>query len=117
MIVTTDMYVIKIACGKIIILAFLDWFCSESSSVSTTVSKNVFVGNQRTSVRLESVEWDALEEICRDKGCRLRDICLEVSGNRDQGRSFTSALRVYCLTYFRKKSQLVTQGNPQSGQA
>jgi len=73
--------------------------------VSTTVSKNVFVGSQRTSVRLETVEWEALEEICLDLGCRLRDLCQEVSSTQVDNRSFTSALRVYCLNYFRNKAR------------
>jgi predicted DNA-binding ribbon-helix-helix protein len=77
--------------------------------VSTTVIKNVFIGDQRTSVRLEAVEWEALEEIRHEKGCRLRDICLEVASTREQDRTFTSALRVFTLNHFRNKAQQATQ--------
>jgi predicted DNA-binding ribbon-helix-helix protein len=83
--------------------------------LSTTVSKNVFIGEQRTSVRLETVEWDALDEICRDLNCRLRDLCLEIFSTKAEDRSFTSALRVYTLSYFRKKAQLVKREDVTAG--
>lgn len=86
--------------------------------MSTTVIKNVFIGSQRTSVRLEAVEWDALEEIRREKGCRLRDICLEVARTREENRTFTSALRVYTLDYFRDKARRLAAlaETPKAGQ-
>jgi len=80
--------------------------------VGTTTSKNVFIGDQRTSVRLETVEWEALEEICRDKGWRMRDLAQEVFRTREEGRSFTSAMRVFCLTYFRNKAEVATRSSP-----
>jgi predicted DNA-binding ribbon-helix-helix protein len=77
--------------------------------VGTTISKNVFVGKQRTSVRLELVEWEALAEICEERNCRIRDLCLEISGNREENSSFTSSLRIYMLTYYRNKAARLAQ--------
>ena len=72
--------------------------------MSTTISKNVFVGNQRTSVRLEADEWDALKGICHDRGLRMRDLCQNVAQDRPNDNSFTSALRIYTLKYYRDKA-------------
>ena len=86
--------------------------------VSTTISKNVFVGNQRTSVRLEADEWDALGEICHDLGLRMRDLCQNVAHGRPSDCSFTSALRIYTLKYFRDKAaQLETENKMLLGEA
>ena len=69
-------------------------------SSSTLVNRNVFVGERRTSLRLEPVMWDALAEICRREEMSLRELCGAIDSRR-QASSLTAAIRVFILTYFR----------------
>lgn len=67
--------------------------------MSALKSRNVRVGNRRTSVRLEPVLWAALEDIAAAKGQSIHDICSELA--QDTGLmvgGLTSALRVYIVT-------------------
>lgn len=67
---------------------------------SRLISRNVRIGRQRTSVRLEPAVWDALEDIQRRTKKTLREITNEV-GATHYRRGFTSALRMYCLNFYR----------------
>jgi predicted DNA-binding ribbon-helix-helix protein len=63
--------------------------------------KNVGVGTNRTSMRLEPEVWDAIREICRREGVHSselvnRAVLVHPNGGR------TSAVRVFVVEYFRK---------------
>ena len=73
---------------------------ADGGSPSTLVNRNVFVGERRTSLRLEPVMWDALAEICRREEMSLRELCGAIDSRR-QASSLTAAIRVFILTYFR----------------
>ncbi len=45
--------------------------------------------------------WEALDDICRREGKNLNEICGEVARRKREG-GFTSALRVYILSYYRE---------------
>lgn len=65
------------------------------------VRKNVSVKGHRTSLRLESEIWAALDEICRIEGLTLHQLCTRIDGARD-GLNRTSALRTFIVQYFRE---------------
>ncbi len=67
---------------------------------STLVNRNVFIGDRRTSVRLEPAMWDALAEICQRERISLHEFC-EMMDERRHASSFTAAIRVFVVTYFR----------------
>lgn len=67
---------------------------------STLVNRNIFVGERRTSLRLEPVMWDALAEICRREEMSLHELCGLIDSRR-RASSLTAAIRVFILTYFR----------------
>lgn len=79
--------------------------------MSTLINKNVVVAGHRTSMRLEPEMWDALTEICQREKCSISEICTLVDERRGTS-SFTSAVRVFILTYFRKA---VSNANASSG--
>ena len=64
------------------------------------VTKNVTVGNLRTSLRLEPEIWEALDEICAREGITVHQLCTLVDDYR-RGNSRTSAVRAFIVTYFR----------------
>ena len=67
---------------------------------STLINRNVFVGDRRTSLRLEPAMWDALAEICRREEITVHDLC-ELIDERRRASSLTAAIRVFIVTYFR----------------
>jgi len=67
---------------------------------STLVNRNVFVGDRRTSLRLEPAMWDALTEICRREEMTLHQLCALIDERR-RASSLTAAIRVFIVTYFR----------------
>lgn len=67
---------------------------------STLINRNVFIGERRTSLRLEPAMWDALAEICRREDMSLHEVCRQIDERR-QASSLTAAIRVFILSYFR----------------
>ena len=68
--------------------------------MTTLQNRNIHLNGQRTSLRLEPVMWEALEEICRREGRPLNDICTFIEAQRGRS-SRTAAVRVFILRYFR----------------
>ncbi|WP_343565415.1 ribbon-helix-helix domain-containing protein [Kiloniella sp. b19] len=62
--------------------------------------RNVMASGRRTSVRLEPVMWDSLEEISRRERVSMPDIFTLIDQRRG-GSPFTGAIRLFVLTYFR----------------
>jgi predicted DNA-binding ribbon-helix-helix protein len=64
-------------------------------------SRYVMVGGRRTSVRLESEIWLALDEICARENATLHRLCGAIDAQRGpSGRS--SVMRVLAIGYFRE---------------
>lgn len=67
----------------------------------TLMSRNVRIHNRRTSVRLEPKMWEALNEIARAERCSIHDLCGAVHDLKEAEASFTAALRVFLMEYYR----------------
>ena len=76
---------------------------------SALQSKNVRIHSRRTSVRLEPQMWAALNEIAAIETCSIHDLCGAVHDMKEAGASFTAALRVFLMEYYRSASK----SNPQ----
>ena len=70
------------------------------SSQSTLVNRNIKIADRRTSVRLEQLMWDALQEIATREGMSVHEVCQKIDRSRSES-SLTAGIRVYILTYFR----------------
>jgi predicted DNA-binding ribbon-helix-helix protein len=68
---------------------------------SALISKNVRIHRKRTSVRLEPEMWSALKEIAAIETCSIHDLCGAVHDMKEAGMSFTAALRVFLMEYYR----------------
>lgn len=66
---------------------------------SKLISRNIVVGNRRTSIRLEDAAWNALDDICRFEGVTVNQLCSMIDARRNSG-SRTSAVRAYIVSYF-----------------
>lgn len=64
-------------------------------------SKNIRIHKRRTSVRLEPQMWNALNEIARLEKCSIHDVCGAVHDLKEPETSFTAALRVFMMEYYR----------------
>jgi len=68
---------------------------------SSLVSRNVTIGDHRTSIRLEPDMWNGLREICRREHVSMHDIATVVSARKSTNTSLTAAIRVFVMAYFR----------------
>lgn len=75
----------------------------------TRVRRNVRIHDRRTSVMMELELWDALFEICERTGVSVHEVCTEVQDSVGAESSFTSALRVYIINYFRANQQATSR--------
>tara|TARA_B100000780_G_C20861125_1_gene342330 strand:- start:96 stop:374 length:279 start_codon:yes stop_codon:yes gene_type:complete len=67
---------------------------------SKLISRNVTVNGRRTSLRLESATWEALDQICEAEKINVHQLCTMIEGVRS-GSSRTSTVRAFIVTYFR----------------
>ncbi len=65
------------------------------------ICKNIRIGTHRTSMRLESGIWSALDEISHRERCDVNDICDHVNQHRPDTLSLTAAVRLFTINYFR----------------
>lgn len=63
------------------------------------VSRNIRLGERRTSIKLEPAFWDALHRVARKEGLSIHDVCGMVAA-RTNGYSLTGAVRVFLLSYY-----------------
>ena len=75
---------------------------------ASLIAGNVKIHNRRTSVRLEPEMWSALYEIASMESLSIHDVCSTVDDYKMPGESFSSALRVFLLKYYRE----VARGTP-----
>jgi predicted DNA-binding ribbon-helix-helix protein len=64
-------------------------------------SRNIWIGSHRTSVRLESAMWAALNDISAERGKTVHDVIFEIDRGR-KGVSLTAAIRVHIVEYYRE---------------
>jgi predicted DNA-binding ribbon-helix-helix protein len=73
------------------------------------LSRNVRIHNRRTSVRLEPAMWTALNEIAAAENCSIHDLCGAVHDLKAEDLSFTAALRVFLMEYYRTAASVSPQ--------
>ena len=63
-------------------------------------TRNVTLGGNRTSIRLEEQFWRGLEEIIRREGIPLNALVTRIRASRRGDSSLSSAVRVFIQSYF-----------------
>jgi predicted DNA-binding ribbon-helix-helix protein len=72
---------------------------------------NIVVGGHRTSVRLEPVMWDALQDIARRQRVTVHDLVTEIDRRRTTS-GLTAAIRVYIVNFYRTEAFHAGQPQP-----
>lgn len=73
-----------------------------NETVSTNlINRNVKILDKRTSIRLEPEMWSALREISKFEKCKMNTIFSLVYITKNRDSSFTSAIRVFIMLYYR----------------
>ncbi len=72
----------------------------EKTTTGEVTSREIFVGNRRTSARLDALTWNALREIAAREQITLRDLSRFIAKGKPPALSLTVAMRCYALRYF-----------------
>lgn len=83
---------------------------------STLQIRNVRVKGRRTSLRLETAMWEALEDIAEREGTTMADLLTEIAAGQNES-SFTASVRVFALCYFRGLAAVGAQADQQRRRA
>jgi predicted DNA-binding ribbon-helix-helix protein len=67
---------------------------------SSLIIHNIVVAGHRTSVRLEPVMWEALQEIARLQQTNVNQLVTDIDRQR-HASSLTAAIRVYIVDFYR----------------
>lgn len=91
-----------------------NYVSTERKSVnSTLLSRNILIGQKRTSIRLEPDMWVALFDIARREGCTINDVCTLVDFAKKSETSLTAAIRVFLMSYY--KDAATEEGHRNAG--
>ncbi len=78
--------------------------------------RNVKIGGERTSVRMNGLAWRALDEMCRREGWNRNDVATWVAAYRPENMALTDALRAVALSYWARRAGLdLAAGAPVGG--
>lgn len=69
------------------------------------VGRNLVVGKRRTSVRLENEMWAALRDVAKREGYTINGLASRIYRRKKVGQSFTSAVRVFLMVYYRNAAK------------
>ena len=73
---------------------------SREPNPTSQPARNVVVAGRRTSVRLEPVMWEALNDIARQQRVGVNDLVTDIARRRDI-TNLTAAIRVYIVNFYR----------------
>jgi predicted DNA-binding ribbon-helix-helix protein len=65
------------------------------------VCRNITVNGRRTSMRIESVLWDALSAVCNLENLTVDQLCSRIEKIKGTDINLTAATRAFLVAYFR----------------
>ena len=87
---------------------------AERPAVRGLRSYNIVVDGKRTSVRLDPVSLESLYDIARRERMGVNELCTLIeSRNRGNGFTFTAAIRIFLLSYY--KAAATDEGHRSAG--
>lgn len=73
-------------------------------SSSTLIARNVIVNGRRTSVRMETEVWSAIEDITAREVLDRNYIFTTIANRLKPNQTLPSAVRTFIITYYRESS-------------
>lgn len=70
-------------------------------SRASLVGRNIVVNGRRTSMRIESVLWDAMTMVCNREELTVSELCSRIEKIKGQDINLTAAVRTFLVAYFR----------------
>ena len=71
---------------------------SNKSTKSALITRNVWIGERRTSIKMEPAFWDLLNAVSQREKLSTHEICTMIS-ERTGDFGLTGAIRVFLVTY------------------
>lgn len=78
---------------------------SPDQTVPASRTRNIIVGGARSSIRLEEVFWDSLDEILQRENLTLNDLVSRIWDRLPARGNLSGAVRVFVHNYFYALSQ------------
>jgi len=66
------------------------------------IKKSIRLDGHATSIAIEPEFWQALSDISVNQGQSVEKLVVEIDKKRQPDDSLASAIRVFCLVFFRK---------------
>ena len=70
-------------------------------TITALPSRVLIVRGRRTSARLEDEIWESFKDIAEGLGCSVHELASHIYSGKKNGQSFTSAIRVFVMLYYR----------------
>ena len=65
--------------------------------------RNIVIDKKNTSITLEPIFWETLQEICEDFGCSASELCQWIKNKKHADAPLTSAIRVFLMSHYKIK--------------
>jgi predicted DNA-binding ribbon-helix-helix protein len=77
---------------------------SEAPTSPPVVKRSVTIDGHRTSVSVEDPFWQALRDIASERALSMSELLTEIDHSRQPGSNLSSAIRIYALDWYRRRS-------------
>jgi predicted DNA-binding ribbon-helix-helix protein len=80
---------------------------------TSLVSRNLVISGRRTTVRLADETWASFKDVAKREDCSIDELARRIHSRKRSHESFTSAIRVFLMLYYRDAS--TEAGHAQAG--
>lgn len=63
-------------------------------------NKVIFISHKKTSMRLATAEWEAVDIICKEENIKRNELIEKINQYKDPGLSLTCSVRLFTIIYF-----------------
>lgn len=63
-------------------------------------NKVIFISNKKTSMRLATAEWNAIEMICKRENIKRNQLLELINNRKDSKLGLTCSVRLFTIIYF-----------------
>lgn len=68
-----------------------------------TICHIINIENNKTSIRLTNVEWNAINLICQTENLKRKNLFNIINKNKNKELSLAGSVRLFSIIYFQKK--------------